>query len=143
MNDIEQIKRCMGLPIKKMIKDEFDKEMEFEFYPLGIDFLPDFLQLQKSLEGNPEGIMNRENSELMIKLVKEMLRKSFPEGVPDDVIDRFAMRNLPVLQEALGEVNVPKLDKGRTKLIQERIKKMKDAKQTQSNKEQTAEEQKS
>ena len=129
-NSLEDIKRFLGKPIKKKLKDDAGEEMEFEFYPLGIDSLPDFMELQQKLAGDPENVLKRENSELMVKLIKDMLKKSFPEDTPAELINQFAMRHLTILQEVLIEVNVPKETRNDTDKIKERMKKMKDAQQT-------------
>lgn len=128
-NKLEDIRKCLGKPITRKFKDEDGGEMEFEFYPLGIDSLPDFMELQQKLAGDPNNVLKRENSELMIKLITNMLKKSFPENTPKDVMDAFAMRHLATLQEVLIETNVPKdAREANTDKIKARLKQAQDAK---------------
>lgn len=130
-NKLEDVKKLLGKPVTRKFKDDSGGEIELEFYPLGIDSLPDFMELQQKLAGDPENVLKRENSELMIKLIRDMLTESFGEDFPKDIIDKFAMRHLPALQEILVEVNIPKgMTDEKMEKIKKKIQQVKDAKAT-------------
>jgi|TARA_R100001530_G_scaffold2717_1_gene4366 hypothetical protein len=100
----------LGKPIKKIIDGE-----EFEFKPLNIDSLQDFLLVmgsfgkytEKELQDNPTKAvesLDEKTSDKLKRLITETLKVSYPEENEEDR-KAFALKHFMVLMEALFEVN--------------------------------------
>lgn len=131
---IEKFRRHMGGSRKYIIKSSNGVEDEFEFHPLSVQYLPDFMLLSsvtgltesekqhlKTLEreGDKEKIesykseceeranmrmLEKENMTLIITLIDKMVKKSYPD-LSDDDRSAFILNNVMPLIGILTDLH--------------------------------------
>lgn len=108
LNAQEKLKVALGDPLRKKIGGQ-----EFEFYPLAVTHLPEFFELYGKLEGKTDEssiskvMANKENSTIIVNLIRSMLKDSFPEGTDERLLNQFAMKYFGELQEVLVDLHQP------------------------------------
>ena len=103
MNSIESLKVALGEPLKRKIGGQ-----EFEFHSLDVTFMPELIEYSLKTD---EELLEKENVSIMVNLIKNMLKASFPENTPEDLIGRFAMKYYRELQIIFAEVHTSQADK--------------------------------
>ena len=101
MNELEKVKVAIGNPLIRKLGDQ-----EFEFYPLGVDSIPDLFELIGKTGSNPQKVIERENSTLLVKLIDDLLKESFPD-LDDKMRKRLGMKYFTELQDILTELHLP------------------------------------
>ncbi len=137
MNDTEKLKIALGGPLRKVIGNQ-----EFEFYPLEVTYLPDFFALYGGAEGKSEeeaikSMAKPENMKVMVNLIVNMVKDSFPKDTDETLIKRFCMKYFVELGNVLTELNKPAEGNQRKvktiKKLRERVKKAKEKEKPKEN----------
>lgn len=123
MNSIEQMKLALGEPLKRSLGG-----LDFEFYPLEITSMPDYIELSFKLASAKDDkeyeeiLFQKENMEKLIDLIIKFSKQNFPKDVPEDILHKFITKYFSDLQAIFMELhsqNVDKLDANQKKRLEQ------------------------
>jgi len=118
---MSRLKRHLARPITRKFKNESGETDVFSFYPLPVKYLPEYMDISGKIykainkDGKEEkdekkmiervlSFLDKENTDILLKLIKAMIDKSFPDET-NEVKDEFISSHFNELVNILFEVN--------------------------------------
>jgi len=110
MNEIEKIKRHLGVGVPFELENEDGTKDTITLKPLGIESIPDLLMAQKLFVGMDKDDtafiknLNKEGVEILNKIIMDTLKLSIPDA-DEETLKQFAAQNFMPLLSKIFEIN--------------------------------------